>query len=153
MVINFVMIAVVAVKRINKFMNAEELDPNNVSNNPSENALSIENGTFSWGLDEPTLKNINITVKRGKLSAVVGPVGCGKTSLISALLGEMDKIQGSVNVDGRIAYVPQQVREILNLLKNWFDSLSLAGVDSKCNLARQHNFRASVQQEILPASY
>lgn len=118
MVINFVMIAVVAVKRINKFMNAEELDPNNVSNNPSENALSIENGTFSWGLDEPTLKNINITVKRGKLSAVVGPVGCGKTSLISALLGEMDKIQGSVNVDGRIAYVPQQVREILNLLKN-----------------------------------
>lgn len=120
MVINFVMVAFVAVKRLNKFMNAEELDPNNVTNNPSENAFHIESGEFSWGDDEPTLKNINISVKRGKLSAVVGPVGCGKTSLISALLGEMDKIQGNVNVDGRIAYVSQQVRISFGCLNNTF---------------------------------
>lgn len=115
------MIAYVSVKRINKFMNAEELDPNSVTNNPSENALEIEDGLFSWGEDEPTLKNINIAVKRGKLSAVVGPVGCGKTSLISALLGEMEKIRGNVNVDGRIAYVSQQVRQSMNLQINRFN--------------------------------
>jgi ATP-binding cassette, subfamily C (CFTR/MRP), member 1 len=108
MMLNFIMIAFVAVKRLNKFMNAEELDPDNVTNNPSENALDITDGVFSWSEEVPTLNNINMTVKRGNLSAVVGPVGCGKTSLISALLGEMEKVRGSVNVDGTIAYVPQQ---------------------------------------------
>lgn len=113
MVINFVMVAFVAVKRINRFMNSEELDPNNVTNRPSDKALEITDGVFSWGEEIPTLRNINLPVKKGNLSAVVGPVGCGKTSLISALLGEMEKIRGSVNIDGTIAYVPQQVNNLI----------------------------------------
>jgi ATP-binding cassette, subfamily C (CFTR/MRP), member 1 len=108
MVINFVMIAYVSVKRLNKFLNAEETNPDNVTHKPSENALEITNGVFSWGEEVPTLNNINIKMRKGRLDAVVGPVGCGKTSLISALLGEMDKIRGSVNIDGTLAYVPQQ---------------------------------------------
>lgn len=47
-------------------------------------------------------------VKKGSLAAIVGAVGCGKTSLISAILGEMDKRKGTVNTVGKIAYVPQQ---------------------------------------------
>ena len=108
MLINSLMQSVVAIKRINNFLNSQELDSNNVTNNPSEFALEIKDGVFSWGAEEPTLKNINMPVKRGNLSAVVGPVGSGKTSLISALLGEMEKIGGEVNIDGGIAYVPQQ---------------------------------------------
>lgn len=108
MMIAFMMQAWVSVQRINKFLNSEEIDPNNVSNNPSENALSIADGSFTWGGETTTLKNINMTVKKGNLTAVVGSVGCGKTSLISALLGEMEKLKGNVNVDGRIAYVSQQ---------------------------------------------
>ena len=42
--------------------------------------------------------SINLTVKEGALIAVVGQVGCGKTSLLSAILGEMEKVQGRVNV-------------------------------------------------------
>lgn len=98
----------VSVQRIDKFLNAEELDPDNVTSNPSENALSITNGTFTWGGETTTLKNINMKVKKGNLTAIVGSVGSGKTSLVSALLGEMQKSSGSVNVDGRIAYVSQQ---------------------------------------------
>ncbi len=102
------MIAYVSIKRLNKFMNAEELNPDNITNNPSEYAQQIENGNFSWGGDEKVLKNININVSRGSLTACVGPVGSGKSSLISAFLGEMEKLTGKVNIDGRIAYVPQQ---------------------------------------------
>ncbi|KAL7041242.1 hypothetical protein ACKWTF_000685 [Chironomus riparius] len=98
----------VSVKRINKFLNAEELDSSNVANEPSENALSITNGTFTWGGETTTLKNINLKVRKGNLTAIVGSVGCGKTSLVCALLGEMEKLSGDVNVDGRIAYVSQQ---------------------------------------------
>ncbi|KAJ6635068.1 Multidrug resistance-associated protein 1 [Pseudolycoriella hygida] len=108
MMLAYVVQVVVSLKRINKFMNSEEMNPHNVTNNPSENALSVEDGNFTWGGESTTLKNINIKVKKEQLVALVGPVGCGKTSLLSALLGEMEKIDGTVNVDGRIAYVPQQ---------------------------------------------
>lgn len=40
--------------------------------------------------------------------AIVGTVGSGKTSVISAMLGEMDKMKGFVNTVGKVAYVPQQ---------------------------------------------
>lgn len=74
----------------------------------SENPLLIENGTFSWGEETSVLKNINLQVEKGKCVAVVGTVGSGKSSLVSALLGEMDKISGRVNTVGKVAYVPQQ---------------------------------------------
>lgn len=70
--------------------------------------MAIENGTFSWGDGEPILKNINIEVKKANLAAIVGTVGAGKSSIISAFLGEMDKISGRVNTVGTIAYVSQQ---------------------------------------------
>ncbi|XP_062549081.1 multidrug resistance-associated protein 1-like isoform X2 [Armigeres subalbatus] len=108
MMVTFAMQAWVSVKRIDKFMNSAELDPNNVTHEKSDYALSIKDGTFSWGEDSPTLKNINLTLRKGQLTAIVGSVGTGKSSLISALLGEMEKINGSVNTDGRIAYVSQQ---------------------------------------------
>jgi ATP-binding cassette subfamily C (CFTR/MRP) protein 1 len=64
----------------------------------SEHPLIIENGTFSWGTDEQViLHNINLSFKQGSLVAVVGTVGSGKSSLISAFLGEMDRITGRVN--------------------------------------------------------
>lgn len=62
--------------------------------------MVVENGTFSWGgYDEESivLRNINMRVKEGSLVAVVGTVGSGKSSLLSAILGEMDKLTGRVN--------------------------------------------------------
>lgn len=67
----------------------------------------MENGTFSWGEEETVLKNINVRVDKGKLAAVVGTVGSGKSSLLSALLGEMERVSGRVNTLGKIAYVSQ----------------------------------------------
>ncbi|KAF9323699.1 hypothetical protein BGZ91_003419 [Linnemannia elongata] len=56
----------------------------------------------------PTLTNINLAIARGDLTAVVGRVGQGKTSLLNAIIGDMYKRQGSVRVYGRMAYVAQQ---------------------------------------------
>jgi ATP-binding cassette, subfamily C (CFTR/MRP), member 1 len=71
-------------------------------------AIEIKEGNFTWGGEHTTLKNINIQVKKENLTAIVGKVGSGKSSLVSSLLGEMEKLTGSVNTDGRIAFVPQQ---------------------------------------------
>nr|XP_036672391.1 multidrug resistance-associated protein 1 isoform X20 [Drosophila suzukii] len=98
----------VSVNRINKFLNSEELDPNSVLHDPSKpHPMSIENGEFSWG-DEITLRNINIEVHKNSLVALVGTVGSGKSSVVQAFLGEMEKLAGVVNTVGKLAYVPQQ---------------------------------------------
>ncbi|KAF8938141.1 multidrug resistance-associated protein 3 [Dissophora ornata] len=55
----------------------------------------------------PTLTDINLTIARGNLTAIVGRVGQGKTSLLNAVIGDMYKRQGSVKVYGRLAYVAQ----------------------------------------------
>ncbi|GJJ72924.1 ATP-binding cassette, subfamily C (CFTR/MRP), member 1 [Entomortierella parvispora] len=57
---------------------------------------------------EPTLKDINLSVHCGYLTAVVGRVGQGKTSLFNAMIGDMYKRRGTVKINGRIAYAPQQ---------------------------------------------
>lgn len=56
----------------------------------------------------PTLANITLQIPEGHLTAVVGRIGQGKSSLLSALMGEMYKKQGTVKVYGDLAYVPQQ---------------------------------------------
>ncbi|XP_071353063.1 ATP-binding cassette sub-family C member 5 isoform X2 [Trachinotus anak] len=55
-----------------------------------------------------TLHCINLSVLQGKLLGVCGSVGSGKTSLMSAILGQMTVLEGSVAVKGRLAYVAQQ---------------------------------------------
>ncbi|KAH9635556.1 hypothetical protein HF086_003170 [Spodoptera exigua] len=110
-VISDIIQTAVSIKRLNKFLNSEELDINAIEHNPDEkHQIVIENGHFTWGDHESkaVLKNINLQIPRGSLVAVVGGVGSGKTSLLSALLGDMDKLSGRVNIKGNIAYVSQQ---------------------------------------------
>ncbi|KAJ0175661.1 hypothetical protein K1T71_008820 [Dendrolimus kikuchii] len=92
----------VGIKRLNKFMNCDELDETAVEHDSKEsNPIVIDNGHFSWGEKdaEPFLRNINLHIPKGSLVAVVGAVGSGKSSLLSALLGEMNKVSGRVNTN------------------------------------------------------
>ncbi|XP_049399177.1 ABC transporter C family member 12-like isoform X3 [Solanum stenotomum] len=77
---------------------------------PGLPAISIRGGFFSWDSkpEHPTLSNINLDIPVGELVAIVGGTGEGKTSLISAILGELPPLgNASVTIRGSIAYVPQ----------------------------------------------
>ena len=54
-----------------------------------------------------SLKDVNLDVPRGRLCAIVGPVGSGKSSLLSGLLGEMKQSAGTVVFGGSVAYCSQ----------------------------------------------
>ncbi|KAJ8315796.1 hypothetical protein KUTeg_007946 [Tegillarca granosa] len=87
--------ATVSLNRINRFLNHDDLDPNNVTTG----AIEIKNGTFLWDPEiGPCLSDVNLVIPDGQLVAVVGQVGAGKSSLISAILGETVKVNGKVNV-------------------------------------------------------
>uniref|UniRef100_A0A671VQ24 ATP-binding cassette, sub-family C (CFTR/MRP), member 3 n=1 Tax=Sparus aurata TaxID=8175 RepID=A0A671VQ24_SPAAU len=110
-VISSMVQASVSLKRIQSFLSHDELDPHAVErkNTGTEFSVAVINGKFTWAKEDPAvLHNINVMVPQGSLLAVVGHVGCGKSSLISALLGEMEKLEGDVSVRGSVAYVPQQ---------------------------------------------
>ncbi|KAL8236017.1 hypothetical protein R6Q59_017098 [Mikania micrantha] len=101
----------VSLKRLEDLLLAEErlLLPNPPLE-PGLPAISIRNGFFSWDSksDKPTLSNINLEIPMGSLVAIVGSTGEGKTSLVSAMLGELPPVSDAqVVLRGSVAYVPQ----------------------------------------------
>ena len=58
---------------------------------------------FAWGNGDNVLRHINVNIKKGSLVAVVGKVGCDKTSFVSALIGEMTKNSGACMVNGTLS--------------------------------------------------
>jgi len=72
-------------------------------------AISLKNVNLGWTQSDTCLFNLNVEVKKAKLIAVVGKVGCGKSSFLSGILGEMHKLNdGQMILNGTTAYVPQQ---------------------------------------------
>uniref|UniRef100_A0A673APT6 ATP-binding cassette, sub-family C (CFTR/MRP), member 9 n=1 Tax=Sphaeramia orbicularis TaxID=375764 RepID=A0A673APT6_9TELE len=59
-------------------------------------AVKVTNGCFTWGSNLSTLSDINIRIPTGQLTMIVGQVGCGKSSLLLAMLGEMQAMDGKV---------------------------------------------------------
>lgn len=62
-------------------------------------SVEINNLYFSYNPDRELLKNVNINVEPGKTVAIVGPTGCGKTTLINLLMRFYDPNSGAISVD------------------------------------------------------
>ncbi|ESO03679.1 hypothetical protein HELRODRAFT_157076 [Helobdella robusta] len=90
---SYIVMGFVSLRRIEKFLQCADVNPNNV--------IELEE-------DKDDDKDINLKVKKKSLTAIVGQVGIGKSSLLSAMLGDMEKKGGLVTVKGRIGYVSQQ---------------------------------------------
>lgn len=73
----------------------------NVSGN-----VSLENVEFSYQPERPLIRDFNLSVKQGQRIAIVGPTGCGKTTLINLLMRFYDVNGGSIRVEG------EDIREV-----------------------------------------
>ncbi|RCN37907.1 hypothetical protein ANCCAN_16189 [Ancylostoma caninum] len=103
---------VVSNRRLTEFLISDELSPFCVDNGARDNdeVIKASDSSLAWDKSEmeATLRNIDLSVKKGQLVTVVGRVGHGKSSLLQALLGEMDKLHGYIGLTGRVSYVAQQ---------------------------------------------
>ncbi|XP_054479604.1 ATP-binding cassette sub-family C member 4-like [Anoplopoma fimbria] len=104
---------VVSVRRIETFLLLEEFERKSIGlplEEKLENAVEIEKLTCYWdkSLDSPSLQNISITMKSQQLLTVIGPVGAGKSALLSAILGELPHDKGIMKAKGRLTYTAQQ---------------------------------------------
>ncbi|EMP38269.1 ATP-binding cassette sub-family C member 8 [Chelonia mydas] len=96
--------ALVSVQKLSEFLSSEEIGEEHDKCSESRNAdnhskyqVVITNGFFTWTPEgSAALSNIDIRIPQGQLTMIVGQVGCGKSSLLLATLGEMQKTSGNV---------------------------------------------------------
>ena len=65
-----------------------------------EGAVSLKNVSFSYSKDRKLIEDLNLDVKPGQRIAIVGPTGCGKTTIINLLMRFYDVDGGSISVEG-----------------------------------------------------
>ncbi|OBT46506.1 hypothetical protein VE00_03330 [Pseudogymnoascus sp. WSF 3629] len=93
----------------------EAFTPQTNANRSSAAVISVKNLTLAWS-DEgsPVIDDISFNVQPGNLTMIVGPVGCGKSSLLRGLLGETPSSKGNVYIDREHAAFVDQVPWIQN---------------------------------------
>ncbi|KAF5519460.1 Multidrug resistance protein fer6 [Colletotrichum aenigma] len=125
--------ALASVMRVQEFLLAEEASEDAIQDHDNDNAIVVRDATFTWEqtrsrqssngpvIDEKQVETpntsmtqdtfqipeLNLTVGRSELVAVIGNVGSGKSSLLAALAGEMRKTTGTVMFGATRAFSPQ----------------------------------------------
>lgn len=139
--------AKVSSDRIASFLQDDEIQHDAIDYVPKEESdfdVEIENGKFSWNSESisPTLDGIELKVSKGMKVAICGTVGSGKSSLLSCIIGEIQKLAGTVKISGTKAYVPQSpwiltgnIRENI-LFGNQWDSCKYERTVKACALTK-----------------
>ncbi|XP_061082797.1 multidrug resistance-associated protein 4 [Conger conger] len=104
--------ALISVRRIKNFLLLDETVKQGAEQGEKKQDPTVEMQDMIcyWDptLDAPTLQNVSFTLKPEQLLVVIGPVGAGKSSLLSTILGELPPEKGVVKVRGALTYASQQ---------------------------------------------
>lgn len=88
--------------RVLDFIDEESIEPDSEKavdiENPQGN-IKIENLDFSYTPEKELITDLNLDVKAGQVVAIVGPTGCGKTTLINLLMRFYDPQKGTISID------------------------------------------------------
>ena len=105
-VISQIQTAIAGGARLFELMDSPDKTPDSDNAKPLENVrgdIEFNNVSFSYTPDRPLIKNFNLKVKQGQRVAIVGPTGCGKTTLINLLMRFYDVCGGEIKIDGKPA--------------------------------------------------
>ena len=96
--------ALASARRVFEILEVEEEVPDNNNDAKAEKCIGevdIENVFFSYDSEIKLIENFNLHVKPGQHTAIVGPTGCGKTTVINLLMRFYDTDSGEIKIDGR----------------------------------------------------
>ena len=96
--------AIACAKRVFDLIDEEALspEPENVAElENAEGRVDIEHMYFSYVPERPLIEDMNLKVRKGERVAIVGPTGCGKSTLINLLMRFYDPLKGEIKIDGR----------------------------------------------------
>ncbi|MDE6625387.1 MAG: ABC transporter ATP-binding protein/permease [Lachnospiraceae bacterium] len=87
----------------------EELDPEDAKvlhreETAKRSDISLKHVAFSYDKEKPLIKDLNLEVKKGQRVAIVGPTGCGKSTLINLLMRFYDIDDGAIAINGTSIY-------------------------------------------------
>ncbi|KAG7200525.1 hypothetical protein KM043_001089 [Ampulex compressa] len=111
MAVSFAAEAAVSIRRLENFLLLDETLAQVHAIQPDKNeSIVMKEVTASWTGNKiaNTLHDITISIKSGKLYAIVGTVGAGKSSFLNLILGELRATHGDVCVDGTVSYASQE---------------------------------------------
>lgn len=94
--------ALACASRILNLIEEKSIEPDDENAKELKNVsgiVDIENLKFSYTPEKELIKNLNLSVKQGMTVAIVGPTGCGKTTLINLLMKFYEPQRGSILVD------------------------------------------------------
>jgi ATP-binding cassette subfamily C (CFTR/MRP) protein 3 len=106
----------VSLRRIQAFLEADEVSPRAADTDDCGSSgggagcgVLAKGLSLQWSADAPpAVRNVSLRCAAGELICIVGAVGCGKTTLLSGLLGELQPLPGGfVHLRGSVAYVSQ----------------------------------------------
>lgn len=91
-----------SVNRVFELLELEEIEENDdaIAMNHAQGNIQIEHLYFSYSEDKPLIEDFNLNVRSGEDIAIVGPTGCGKTTLINLLMGFYEQDSGQILIDG-----------------------------------------------------
>lgn len=92
-----------SLRRVFELIDATELpeETNFEALNVSYGSVRFEHVSFQYVADKPLIQNLNLNVHAGDKIAIVGPTGCGKTTMINLLMRFYEVSQGTIYVDGQ----------------------------------------------------
>lgn len=95
-----------------------------MADNSNDNLVEVKNVSFSYG-PRKILDNLSLNIPRGKVVAIMGGSGCGKTTVLNLLGGRIKPDQGTIHVDGES--VPDLSRRNLFILRKRMGMLFQSG--------------------------
>uniref|UniRef100_A0A7E4ZS56 ABC transmembrane type-1 domain-containing protein n=1 Tax=Panagrellus redivivus TaxID=6233 RepID=A0A7E4ZS56_PANRE len=122
--VRYVITLRISLRRVTEFLNEDEV-PENGNNldvsDDSETVFAVKDATYAWSTDSDAfipLKSLNFTLKRGELVGVIGRVGSGKSSFLSAICGELYRINGQ-------SYKQPNITTAVASQEPWIQNLTL----------------------------
>ena len=104
--------ASLSVARLRAFLETDEVKPLPAlppagAPAPGKPLVEVEEAELAWDDGTPLLDSVSLRVRAGECAMVIGATGSGKSSLLGAVIGDMEPLAGRIRTAGRIAYVAQ----------------------------------------------